>query len=205
MVKLAEKFVPILVDADVEKDLCSKFGVNGFPQTVFVDLKGKQVGEVGGYVDTSVFLGRMEAAAKKLGPVKLKKAAKDLEDAGKALAKAREKKEWRATLKAVVVIEKIDHEGAVLDAAREARKEASAEARKRVDEGKDLIKVEKKEEARRVLLKVASEFEGLDEAVEAKNLIKEMDAPPPEDGGGGGGGEKNDPPGKSKGAGEGAK
>jgi len=182
VVKQAEKFVPILVDADVEKELCTKFGVNGFPQTIFVDLKGRQVGEVGGYVEKSVFLGQIEAAVKKIGPVKLKKAAKDLEDAGKALAKAREKKDWRATLKSVAAIEKIDHEGKTLDAAREAKQEASAEARKRVDEGKDLLKVEKRDEARKVLQKVVSEFEGLEEAAEAKTLLKELDAKAPEDG-----------------------
>ena len=183
VVKLAEKFVPILVDADVEKEICSKFGANSFPRTVFVDLKGNSVGEVRGAVDKGVFLGRIEAAIKKIGPVKPKKQAKDLEDAGKALAKAREKKEWKATVKQVLVIEKINHEGTILDAAREARKEAVAEARVRIDEAKRLATAGKTDEARKILLKVASDFEGLDEAGEAKQALKAMD--PPADAGGG--------------------
>ena len=182
MVKQAEKFVAILVDGDVEKSLCAKYGANGFPHTVFVDSKGKVLGEVGGYVETNIFLGRIEAAAKKAGPARPKKEAKDLEEAGKALAKAREKKEWKAVLRAVVAIEKIKHEGEILDAATEARKEAVAEARKRVDEAKDLIKADKKEEARKILQKVASEFDGLDEAKEAKDLAKELEPPPADDG-----------------------
>lgn len=188
MVKLAGKFVAIIVDGDVDKDLCSKFGVKGYPQTVFVDTKGKVAGQVGGYVETSAFLSQMSAAVKKVGPVQVKKQAKDLEDAGKALAKAREKKEWKATVKQVLAIEKINHEGAILDAAREARKEAAAEARARIDEAKGLDTAGKKEEARKILLKVASDFEGLDEAGEAKQALKAMD-PPPTDAGGGAKGE----------------
>jgi hypothetical protein len=179
VVKLAEKFVPILVDGDVEKDLCAKYGARGYPHTVFADPKGEAVGNVGGFVPTSTFLSKMESAVKKIGPVRLKKAAKDLEEAGQALAKARAKKEWKAILKAVAVIEKVNHEGAILDAAREARKEAAAEARKRVDEAVDLRKTGKVDDARRILLKVSSDFDGLDEAAEAKALLKEMDATPP--------------------------
>ena len=195
MVKLAERFVPILVDADVEKDVCAKFGARAFPHVVFADAKDKVFGDVGGSVPAKEFLQGMESAAKKLGPPRLKKAAKELEDAGRALAKARDRKEWKAVLKASAAIVKIDHEGPILDAARAARKEASAEARRRMDEAIDLRKTGKPEEARKILQKVASEFEGLDEAVEAKNLLKEMDAPPPDDGEGGSGGEKNEPPG----------
>ena len=51
MVKLAQKFVPILVDGDVEKDLCAKYEVKGYPQTVFADARGKVLGQVGGYVE----------------------------------------------------------------------------------------------------------------------------------------------------------
>ena len=184
MVKLAEKFVPVIVDGDVDKEVCGKFGVNGFPHTVFLDTKGKVAGQVGGAVSADRFLASMEAAVKKIGPVKLRKEAKDLEDAGKALEKARDKKDWKGTVKAVLAIEKINHEGAILEAARTAKKEASAEAGVRLDEAKRLDGAGKKEEARRILLKVSSDFEGLEEAAAAKALLKAMDAPPPDAGDG---------------------
>lgn len=184
MVKLAAKFVPVLVDGDVDKEFGTKYGVSGFPNTVFADPKGKKISFVAGAVDTKAFLAEVKAALKKVGPVALKKAAKDLEDAAQDLEKAREKKEWRPILKAVAAIEKIGHEGQALEAARKAKADAAEEAGKRLEAAKALKADGKVPEARSSLAKIASEFEGLDTAVEAKTLVKEIDAAAgPKDGG----------------------
>ena len=198
VMKFAEKFVPVLVDGDVDKELGAQYGASGYPHSIFTDPRGKLVSKVVGAVPTDRFLDEMKAALKKIGPVAPKKAAKDLQDAMGNLVQAQGKSDWKAVLRASAAIEKINHEGAELKAARAAKEAAKTEAGKRLDEGKKLRADGKRPEARTALGKVASEFEGLDAAVEAKNLLKEMDAEdmPPKDGGGDGGGGKNPKSGK---------
>ena len=198
MVKLAQKFVPVLVDGDVDKEFGTKYNAEGYPHTIFTDPKGKEISRTVGAVPVAEFLGDMKSALKKIGPVPPKKAAKDLEDAAADLAKAREKKDWRATVKSLKAIEKIDHEGPALDAARAARKEAEDEAKKRLTDAAALVAAGKDAEARAALSKIVSEFDGLDQGAEAKDMLKLLDAKPPA--GGGSGGEKGNEP--SSGPGE---
>lgn len=57
----------VYVDADwgkKNKDLSSKYGVGGYPHTVFTDPEGKEVGNVGGFAPTENFLPEVEKAAK---------------------------------------------------------------------------------------------------------------------------------------------
>jgi len=185
VVKLAQKFVPVLVDGDVDKEFGKEYGVSGFPNTVFADPKGKKISFVVGAVPTNSFLDSLKSALKKVGPVQPKKAVKELEDAAAALAKAREKNDWKGALRAAAAIEKIKHEGPALEAARKAKADAGEESKKRLDAAKALIKDGKAPEAKKELQKIASEFEGLDAAVEAKNLLKELEGPAPGEGGGG--------------------
>jgi hypothetical protein len=192
VLKLVEKFVPVLVDGAKDKEFGARFGVSGYPNTVFVDPKGNKVSVVTGYVETGRFADAVRSALKKIGSVQVRKQVKELEEASAALAKAREKSDWKAALKAAATIEKINHDGPALVDARKAKADAEEEAKKRLDAAKGLIKDGKAEEAKAALGKIASTFEGLDAAVEAKNLLKELAGPAePKDGGGdGGGGEK---------------
>lgn len=179
VVKLAGKFVPVLVDGDVDKGFGTEYGVSGFPNTVFADPKGKKISFVAGAVPTKEFLDLLKGALKKIGPVQVRKAVKELEDAAAALEKARQKSDWKATLRAVASIEKIKHEGPAMESARKAKTEAGEEAAKRLEAAKALVQEGKLPEARTALGKIASEFEGLDAAAAAKAMIKEMDAAPP--------------------------
>lgn len=186
MVKLAEKFVPILVDGDVDKEFGREYGVSGFPNTVWADPRGKKVANVVGAVSTGEFFDKMKAAVKKIGPVNVKKQAKELDEAVEALAKAREKGDWRAALKQVAAIEKINHEGPGLEAARDAKKAAVEEGAKRLTAARDLQKEGKSADARTAATKVASDFAGTDPGNDAKTLLKELDeAEKPKDAAGG--------------------
>lgn len=179
MVKLAAKFVPVLVDGDVDKAFGTEYGVSGFPNTVFADPKGKKISFVVGAVDTKAFLDEVKSALKKIGPVAPKKAVKELEDAAAALSKAREKGDWKATLKAAAAIEKIKHEGPAMEAARKAKTDAAEEAKKRVEAARALLKDGKTAEARAAAVKVMTEFEGTEAVAAAKDLVKEIDAAAP--------------------------
>ncbi len=179
MVKLAAKFVPVLVDGDVDTAFGSDYGVSGFPNTVFADPKGKKVSFVAGAVPLNAFLDQLKSALKKIGPIQVKKAVKELEDAAAGLEKARQKSDWKAALRAAAAIEKIKHEGPSMDAARKAKADAGEEAKKRLDAAKALVKEGKVPEAKAALAKIESDFEGLDEAAEAKGMLKEMEPPPP--------------------------
>lgn len=187
MVKLAQKFVPVLVDGDEDKSLAGEYDAQGYPHSIFTDPKGKLVAKVVGAVPTAEFLDEMKGALRKIGNVPLKKAAKELEEAAAALEKARGKGDWKATLKEAAKVLKINHEGAALDAARKAKEDAAAEGKKRLDAAKEQIGAGKAAEARGTLAKIASEFEGTDAAAEAKTLLKEMDAAAADAGGKDGG------------------
>lgn len=187
MLKLAEKFTPILVDGDVDKEFGKEFGVSGFPNTVFADPRGKKVAVVTGAIPTGEFLDKMKAAVKKIGPVQPKKAAKELADATEALARAREKGDWRVALKAAASIEKINHEGPGLDAARDAKKAGAEEGAKRLAAAKEQLQAGKAADARAAAAKVASDFEGTEPATEAKALLKELDAAKEKEAAGAGG------------------
>jgi len=179
VVKTASKFVPVLVDGDVDKEFGKEYGVSGFPNTVFADPKGKKISFVTGAVPTASFFDSMKSALKKIGPVAPKKAVKELEDAAAALAKAQEKKDWRAILKASATIEKINHDGPALEAARKAKADAAEEAGKRLEAARALLKDGKAPDARAAAVKVSIEFEGTEAATAAKALVKEIDAAAP--------------------------
>jgi hypothetical protein len=193
VLKLADKFVAILVDGDEDKEFGKDFGVSGFPNTVFADPRGKKVAVVTGAVSTGEFLDKMKAAVKKIGPVQPKKAAKELEEAVAALAKAREKGDWRAALKQVAAIEKINHEGPGLDAARDAKKFAAEEGAKRLAAAREQFQAGKSADARAAAAKVVSDFEGTEPAKEAKAFLKEIQAAEEQEKKPAGGGEAEKP------------
>lgn len=175
MLKTVEKFVPVLVDGASDKEFGTTYGVSGYPMSVFADPKGKKVDVIEGYVETPQFLDQMKAALKKIGPVQLKKAAKELQDSAAVLAKAREKNDWKGVIRAALAIEKIGHDGREMQAARDGKKAAGAEGGKRFAEAKKLKAEDKLPEARAALVKIVAEFDGLDVAVEAKKLLQEID------------------------------
>jgi hypothetical protein len=191
---LVARFVPVLADAEREEAFGLASGVRTFPTILLLDPRGNEAGRVEGAVFPAELAAALRAALRRIGPVSLRKGARDLAKASAAVLRAREAKEWRALLAAVARVERIGHEGPELDAARAARAEASAEAAVRLDGAKKALKAGRRDEARRTFAAIAREFEGLDEAVEARNLLLEMDGRPPKDGGKGGGqGQRQEP------------
>jgi hypothetical protein len=187
--KAAAEFVPVLVDAGGDKGFAKEFGVGGAPAVVFADPSGRVAGRVDEVLEPAEFLAALRAARRRIGYAPLKKAARDLRDAAEALEEARagEKPDWRAALRAAAAIEGIGHEGREMEAARKARKDAIAESGKRLRDAKRLRADGKPDEARAEFRRIAREFEGLDAAVEARNLLKEMDEAPGTGGDDGGG------------------
>ncbi len=47
---LSTNFVCVKIDADKNKSLTQKYGVSGYPTTVFLDSSGKKIGNIGGYL-----------------------------------------------------------------------------------------------------------------------------------------------------------
>ncbi len=64
MLKLAEQFVLVKLDADKSKTTKRKFRVHGLPTVVFADGKGKAVGKIRGYRPVDEFLAEMERIAR---------------------------------------------------------------------------------------------------------------------------------------------
>ncbi len=120
-VKVLAHFTPILVDGDVEKKITAKYGVSGYPNTVFADAKGKAVKSVSGAVPTNTFKNAAEAAAKKAKKGKPSKEFKALQKADAELTKALDKDSPSKAIAAVKKIEKIGRKGHFADRAAGVR------------------------------------------------------------------------------------
>ncbi len=175
MVQALEDFVPVLVDGDVEKDVCGKFGVNGYPNTRFLDASGKELGAVGGYVPTAEFLKQVQAARAKLGKeIKLTPAYAKLLKSRQAMDKALQKKDYAAALGAIQAIEKAKHEGPESRAAAKARGEITAIAQEALGKAEALAKDGKTKEALEAFQKAAKDFKGLPEGPKAAQRATEL-------------------------------
>ncbi len=174
-------FIPVIVDGDVEKDVCTKFGVNGYPNVRFLSSEEKVLGEVGGYVPAKEFLASIKAARAKLKECKPSEAYAKLLKARKDLDRAMEKKNYATALAAVKAIEKVGHKGAESQAAAKAKEEITALAKAALEQAEALVSEGKKAEAQQAFEKAAQAFKGLPEAEEAlkrtEALKKEL--PPP--------------------------
>ena len=191
MIKALSGFTPILVDGDVEKDVCKKYGVKGYPGTVFADAKGESAGPtIVGAVPVKDFLSKAQDFAKKIKPGKPSKDYATLMAAGKALETAQAKNKIADALAAIAKIEKVNHPGKVLDDALAARKtlleagqmrfdaaKAAADGDGKDGDGKDGAD---KDGAVKELKKIATEYKGTDLGTDAAALVKELTAPPPD-------------------------
>ena len=177
VIKAVSGFTPIIVDGDTEKDICAKYGVKGYPQTVFADAKGASVKEIGGYVDTPVFLQDAQEAAKKIKPGKPSKDYATLTAAKAELDAALPKKQVAAALAAITKIEKVNRAGPILDAAVAAKKTLLEDGQKRLDAAKTAAAGDGKDAALTELRKLAADYKGTDIGTEAAKLVKELDPP----------------------------
>ncbi len=53
---LSEKTVPIKLDAEIETELATKYGIGYYPTMLFVDAEGNEIGRIVGYVEAVDFL-----------------------------------------------------------------------------------------------------------------------------------------------------
>lgn len=180
VVKAVSAFTPILVDGDTEKDVKSKYGVSGYPTTIFADASGKAGKTVVGYVETKTFLQAVEEAAKKIKPGRPSKDFAALTAAKADLDAALAKKKTAEALAAIAKIEKVNRPGAILDAATAAKKQLLDEGRTRLDAAKETAKTDK-DAALKDLRKLAQDYKGTEIGTDAAKLVKEL-SPPPEPG-----------------------
>ena len=67
VIQALANFTPILVDGATEKDITGRYKVNGFPNTIFADVKGEPAGPaIVGAMPTDQFLQRAQDFAKKI-------------------------------------------------------------------------------------------------------------------------------------------
>ncbi len=62
VVALAQEFVSLKIDADVEGDLSSRYKVVGLPTILFIDTKGDEIHRVVGYRPPDAFVNEMNSA-----------------------------------------------------------------------------------------------------------------------------------------------
>ena len=67
VVKALGAFTPVLVDGDVEKDICKKFAAKGFPALRFVDAEGNVLGKMNGYAPPEKFMTALKPILAKAG------------------------------------------------------------------------------------------------------------------------------------------
>ena len=180
MVKVLSKFTPILVDGDTEKSIVEKYGIKGYPNTVFANVKGEAAGPpVTGAVPTAQFLAKAQDFAKSVKQGKPSKDWKTLTDAKADLDAAQAKKDVAKSLAAIAKIEKVGREGQILDAAVAAKKALLEEGRKRLDEAKAASAGDGKDAAVKTLRKLAADYKGTEIGDEAAKLAAELAPPTP--------------------------
>ncbi len=184
----ASAFVPVLVDAEADERFGLEHSVKTVPTILLLDREGREAGRSPGNAGPADVLRVLDEALRRTGPRRPTKEARAVEKAAADLEQALAKGEWRSVLRAVVAIERIAHPGPEADAAAKARSAAADESARRLAEAKKLLKDGRRDEGRAALRRIVKDFPGLDAAVEAKNLVKEMDGPAPGDADGGGGG-----------------
>lgn len=177
VVKVLEKFTPIIVDGDTEKATCSKYGVTGFPKIVFADLKGEAVVSVGGYKPKAEFLASAQDAAKKIKSGPTSKAMKALEEAKKELDQAQAKGKVKAALAAIAKIEKVGGENDIVTAATAAKEKLLADGKTRLDAATALKDGGDVEGARKAASALAAEYAGTEVGDAAKALVTSLPAP----------------------------
>jgi thioredoxin-related protein len=62
---LKKHFVCVKLDGDKEKQLMSKYGVNGFPNIVFTDARGNKEHQIGGYLPPAPFMSEVQTVIDK--------------------------------------------------------------------------------------------------------------------------------------------
>lgn len=178
VVKLLSKFTPILIDGDVEKEITKKYGISGYPNTVFADMKGEAAGPpIRGAVPLDQFRQKAEEFAKKVKSGKPSKDYATLTSARADLEAAQAKKDVAKQLAAIARIEKVNRKGEILDAALAVKKALLEEGAKRLDAAKAAAADDAtKEAAVKDLRKIAAEYKGTEIGVEAAKLVKELTA-----------------------------
>lgn len=59
MIELSADFICVKIDGDKYKDIVQKYKVNGYPTLLFLDDKGKVIGQVPGYIEADELLNVM--------------------------------------------------------------------------------------------------------------------------------------------------
>ena len=165
-------FVPVLVDGDTEKDVCTKFSVSGYPHIKFVTAGDEKVhGTIRGAAPDSDVSKQIDGALQSIGPIRLSKAYSKLLKAQRALKKAQEKGDPKKVLRAVADIEKIGHEGPELDAALAAKAALVTKATAELEAAQALLESDAKA-GQAALKKIKSTYKGLEVAEQAAELLK---------------------------------
>lgn len=63
--EVASNFVLCRLDGDVEKDLCAKYAITGYPTAIIADEKGNKLGEIVGYSPKEQYLAAVSKYIKK--------------------------------------------------------------------------------------------------------------------------------------------
>ena len=168
-----QHFIPVLVDADTEKDVVSKYSVRAFPTVAFTDPKGKEMNQFVGVKAAGAVMSSADAALKDMGPLKLNKSYIKLFKARMKLDKAVARKKTKDAIGAIQAIEAVDHQGLDYEYAQKIKKGYTAEAQKMIAEAKELM-ADKPSKAKSKLKKVTKTYKGLEVADEAARLLKEI-------------------------------
>jgi hypothetical protein len=171
---LASRCVATVADAEREAEFGIRNRVRTIPTILLLDAAGRETGRAEGVVDAARVAALLREAIRKFGPARPGSEARALERSAAEVAKSREAKDWRRVIAAADAVEKIGHEGPELELAREARREAAREATGRLDAARALIAQGERTDGRRLLERVARDFEGIEQSAVALSLLQDM-------------------------------
>jgi hypothetical protein len=172
---LADRFVPVVVDAEKEERFGLAHRVRTLPTILLLDADGTEAGRADGFVDAAAAADLLRDGLRRARAARPTPGALALEKQAARLDRARKAKDWHAILEAAGAIEKTGRDGPERRDAREARAEALGEATARLEEAAVRLQDGRRGDARRLLARVVRDFEGFDAAARAAEMLLAME------------------------------
>ena len=174
---LLARFVPVVVDADREDAFGVARGLHAIPTLLILDASDRELARAEGAAGTMRVAETLRRAQYLAAAPRPTAEARAIEHAASHLARALKSKDWAGAIRAAAAIEKAGHEGPEAEDARRAIGAAVEEAAARIERARRLLGEGERTEARRTLVRVVREFDGLPEAADAAALLAELTAP----------------------------
>lgn len=175
---LQSKFIFVEVDGDKEKGLVRKYGIEGYPSTVFIDKSEKQLGSIVGFVPADKFVQEALKAYEKVGPVVPEKELQQMTALWEKGSAAYERGEYRTAIEALSAVASSKVDAEPVGKARELLVDIARRGHELVAEARTLSNDGRYAEAIPQLKSLIEQFAGTSVSKDAQEVLIALLADP---------------------------